>query len=240
MRNLALFILIIGICPLQVQSQTLWTGPLITFSKADSADWTLEENQDRISDSVWITRQHKQGFFNIRLESAYNRMTRISPLGTEWANGRIADGVETLSFTTWTGNITNAATEEVGVEKVVHLIAEDIYIDIKLTSWTGGGGGSGTGMGGGFAYERSTPATNSLEDQIMARQIRLLSFPERVEIISPEPVRSIRVLTVAGQLVLSQESQFGGNETHFPLNQLQPGLYVVLVNERYARKFVRE
>ena len=39
------------------------------------------------------------------------------------------------------------------LDMVVHLITEDIYIDIKFTAWTGGGNG------GGFTYERSTDQT---------------------------------------------------------------------------------
>ena len=31
---------------------------VVVFTKQDSADWTLPENQDRIADSVWITRKH--------------------------------------------------------------------------------------------------------------------------------------------------------------------------------------
>ena len=37
----------------------------------------------------------------------------------------------------------------VGQNMVLHLIADDVYISIKLTSWA-------TGRAGGFAYERST------------------------------------------------------------------------------------
>ena len=44
-----------------------------------------------------------------------------------------------------------------GVDAVVHLITEDIYIDIRFLSWTTGNGQGGTG-GGGFSYMRSTPA----------------------------------------------------------------------------------
>ena len=50
-----LFILISGIL----------FGDTVTFTKADSADWTLPENQDRITDNVWITRKHNQSIFNI-------------------------------------------------------------------------------------------------------------------------------------------------------------------------------
>ena len=40
----------------------------------------------------------------------------------------------------------------VGRDAVVHLITEDIYLDLKFTSWNGGH----TSPGGGFSYVRST------------------------------------------------------------------------------------
>jgi hypothetical protein len=41
----------------------------------------------------------------------------------------------------------------VGVDAVVHLITDDIYLSLKFTSW------SASGSGGGFSYERSTPGS---------------------------------------------------------------------------------
>ena len=38
-----------------------------------------------------------------------------------------------------------------GENFVLHLIEEDIYLDVRFLSWT-----SGNGAGGGFSYERST------------------------------------------------------------------------------------
>ena len=39
----------------------------------------------------------------------------------------------------------------VGKNYVIHLITDDIYIDLKILSWSSGQNG-----GGGFSYERST------------------------------------------------------------------------------------
>ena len=147
-----------------LQAQTFWTGPKVKFSKANFADWTLEANQDRITDSVWITRADRSGIFNIAREAGFNRESRSSPIGTEWAVGQIADGIENLEFTTWVATNSNPPPEELNINKVLHLIEEDIYIDIKFTAWTPGGGGSGTGMGGGFAYERSSPGPDTDND----------------------------------------------------------------------------
>jgi hypothetical protein len=138
----------------------------MSFSKENYADWTAEENQDRITDLVWLTRADNKGIFNIVQEEEYNNVADISPLGTEWANGSIADGIENLTFTTWSASNPNSPVEEIGVPKVLHLIEEDIYIDLVFTSWTQGGGGSGTGFGGGFSYQRSTPSVvNTLDIQ---------------------------------------------------------------------------
>ena len=57
----------------------------VIFSKPDSADWTLEEYQDRITHNVWITRKHNQSLFNIAQEDGYSS-SNGSPVGTLWAN----------------------------------------------------------------------------------------------------------------------------------------------------------
>ena len=64
----------------------LLKGEVVVFTKLDSADWTLPQNQDRIADSVWITRKHNQSIFNIALETG---MTNISPLNTLWSRNSI-------------------------------------------------------------------------------------------------------------------------------------------------------
>jgi hypothetical protein len=138
-------------------SDKLWTGDPIAFTKADYADWTLAGNQDRITDHVWITRADNQGLFNIVNEDGFyggefGTVTSGSPFNTEWAFGKIADGVETLAFDYWGAAINWSPPQMVGKDMVLHLISEDIYIDIKFTSWTSGQGSGG----GGFSYERST------------------------------------------------------------------------------------
>ena len=67
----------------------------------------------------------------------------------------------------------------VGVDAVVHLISDDIYIDIKFISWTKGQG-SEIPAGGGFSYERSNspdaivkPIANAGSDQIVFDEITL-------------------------------------------------------------------
>ena len=47
-------------------SQTIWDGPEITFTKGNNVNINLPQNQDRITDNVWITRGNSGGaIFNI-------------------------------------------------------------------------------------------------------------------------------------------------------------------------------
>ena len=137
----------------------VWTGPSIAFNKPDFADPTLAVNQDRITENVWLTRGDFFPLFNIAVEPGY---TGGSPTGTEWAFGPTQPGnpgpirasnYANLAFTSFVLSLDatiglNAVRYGPGV---VHLIDNDIYLDIRFTSWTLGPGG------GGFSYIRSTP-----------------------------------------------------------------------------------
>ena len=125
----------------------IWDGPVITFSKGDYVDWTLEANQDRMTDNVWITRADNQGIFNINTESSYSYS--YSPEDTEWATGSLGD-FASLSYEPWEDWALYYPPGTVGVNAVMHIISENIYMSIKFTFWKSGGGG-------GFTYERSTP-----------------------------------------------------------------------------------
>jgi len=155
----------------------VWTGPTMTFTKTNYADWTLPANQDRITDSTWLTRQNANGIFNIKTETAsvYGGPPTggLSPANTEWAYGNAADWA-TLTFDTWwnwqaggplgSGNPPGT----IGKDAVLHLISDDIYLDIKFLSWEKGNPDRGGAGGGGFSYDRSTagvipePATMTL------------------------------------------------------------------------------
>jgi hypothetical protein len=126
---------------------TVWSGPLITFTKEDEADPTDSTNQDRITDNVWITRGNDGGqIFNIKVESEATKS--VSPLDTEWALGELSQ-LNTLTFRPFREALGNPQ-QRVGQDLVVHLITDDIYLSIKLLSWS-------DNKKGGFSYERSTP-----------------------------------------------------------------------------------
>jgi len=57
----------------------------VTFEKENYADYTLPENQDRITDNVWITRDNDEGLFNAATEAYYEDEGYEGPDGTEWA-----------------------------------------------------------------------------------------------------------------------------------------------------------
>ena len=127
--------------------RTVWTGATITFSKANAADPSLEENQDRITDLVWITRDNDGGqIYNAKSESQAE--SGSSPKGTLWAIGSI-DEVDDLDFRTFRSAV-GKPKNVVGKDLVLQLVEEKIFLQVQFTSWSQKGRG-------GFTYERSTP-----------------------------------------------------------------------------------
>jgi hypothetical protein len=100
--------------------------------------------------------------YNAAWETAYGG---LSPEFTEWATGLMEEntGLEisatnysALMFTTWTSAYLGViGANIVGESAVVHLTAEDIYLDIQFTGWAIGG--MGMGGQGGFSYLRAEP-----------------------------------------------------------------------------------
>lgn len=123
----------------------------VTFSKADGADWTLAENQDRITDDVWITRQDNGFIFNIAVEDSFSGGCNSSlPSGTEWALGTYSDGIDDLNFASLLEINDCEPPTMLDQDLVLHLIADNIYYDVTFTSWSiGENGGEG-----GFSYKR--------------------------------------------------------------------------------------
>src|ERR1051325_4540137 len=140
------------------RAATVWNGPTITFTKASGADPNLPANQDRITANTWITRGYSQGIYNAAQEPGFTHY--FSPTNTEWANGTLTN-YASLTYTNWNrwaAGVNPGPPSTVGKNAVVHLIAEDIYLSVKFTSWSAFGGG------GGFSYVRSTapPLTPTL------------------------------------------------------------------------------
>lgn len=131
----------------EIDQFEVWTGERITFTKADGADPTLEENQDRITDSVWITRGNDGGqIFNVAQRERYSKQE--SPVGTFWAVGT-TDDLPDLQFAPFRAAV-GSPKEVVGKDLVVFVEEEGIFIDVTFVSWS-------EGKEGGFSYERTTP-----------------------------------------------------------------------------------
>jgi len=140
----------------QVEALEIWDSDFIQFTKGDYTDWQVEVNQDRITDNVWITRGDDAGLFNAAVESWIDGIMGSGwngePSDTEWAIGTTAD-YDTLIYEDWVDwvdlwpglNILDPGYNPA----VLHLITDDIYIDITFTQWTMGGGG-------GFSYSRAS------------------------------------------------------------------------------------
>ncbi|MEQ1949739.1 MAG: Ig-like domain-containing protein, partial [Bryobacteraceae bacterium] len=129
---------------------TVWTGPTTTFING-GGDPTLPANQDRLTANVWITRGGFQGIYNAKTELVFTSL--LSPADTEWADGTTAN--TNLTYTNWNAwaKFTHLGPPStVGVNAVMHLKTDDIYVDVTFTSWTS--------MSGGFSYQRSTPSVS--------------------------------------------------------------------------------
>ncbi len=129
------------------QATQVWSGRTFAFSKASNADPTRAANQDRITASVWITRASAAGLFNAASEAVFTHY--LSPAGTEWASGDAAN-YGSLTFTDWDTWVTanGGPPSTVGIPACVHLVADDIYIDIVFDSWQALSGGA-------FSYHRA-------------------------------------------------------------------------------------
>ena len=131
----------------------LLKGEVVVFTKLDSADWTLPQNQDRIADSVWITRKHNQSIFNIALETG---MTNNSPLNTLWSRNSIIN-TDMDDFTTFRSMNDNNPQGLIGDTVSLYLPDYGMYFNVIFSSFSGGN------SGGGFSYSREEVFPTHLE-----------------------------------------------------------------------------
>ena len=138
--------------------------PQIWSSGANDLTFVHDANsttQDAITAQVAITRNGAQGIYNAVNETSFTH--GISPAGTAWAfsdlnlspafaYGAGAAAFSTLNFSPWDTALGGAQKLQDNIPNrpaVLHLLAEDIYIDIEFTSW------GGRGSGGDFTYIRA-------------------------------------------------------------------------------------
>lgn len=144
------------------EAAVVWSGTPVSFTKLPFANPALPSSQDRLTDAVALSRGDAQGLYNPLSEPAYSG---TSPAGTRWAFAGLRGNPEagfgagnhaSLNFSTWEialGGRPSLAGNIVERPGVLHLVDEDVYLDITFTDWSIGGGG-----GGGFSYTRASPA----------------------------------------------------------------------------------
>lgn len=218
-------------------SQTVWDGPTTVFTKENNADWTLEENQDRITDNVWITRANNGGLFNIANEESTDGGTGLDddpfPTDTEWAYGTTADFMS-LSFQPLSPLIgENFSSIVDGQDMVIHLITDDIYIDIKFLSWTSGGNG------GGFSYERSTDASSSVAEVATTASVKLFPNPttEFVQVAGLASAENFILFNILGGEV---KTGIIADQGRIDVSELNEGIYFLKFNNGQTIRFVKK
>ena len=146
--------------PQNSRAVAIWTGPQIVFTNVTVAD------VDLLRPNVSLTRGAGQGIYNATTEAFFTHFS--SPVGTEWANGTTAN-YATLSYTNWNvwaKGVNPNPPSTVGVNAVMHLISDDIYLDVTFLSWP---------IGGGFVYQRSTPTIGNLPPTVF------IAFPTNTQ-----------------------------------------------------------
>ena len=213
------YILLI-IAPFLCYSQTVWDGETITFSKANNADFTQEQHQDRITADVWLTRSNSgRALINYNQESSYYR--GASPLGTLWAIGSSSDSnLEFNNFRDFDGDTSNSPPEDINlVLKITNgttTESDDIHIDIMFTFWQ-----SGRTSGGGFTYTRSTDPNLSTG---FLKNTDIFLYPNPTTGLvrtNQDLIEQIRVYDLTGkQLIRSEDSSVN-------LSSFKNGVYLL-------------
>jgi len=141
--------------PTLLDSSREFPDETVFFTKPDSADWTLPENQDRISANVWITRKHNQSIFNIAQEDGYSGAAG-SPTGTLWADTTTA-AADAGSYTNFVGMHGGSPQSIINDTISLYLPQDSLYFDVVFTSYTG------QNNGGGFSYIRTSVNNSELD-----------------------------------------------------------------------------
>ena len=218
--------------------QTTWTGPKLTFQKQGSDDPLLEANQDRITDLVWLTRGSDNVLFNAKTQTGVTLESQGygSPEDTEWAAGTTAD-ISTLTFTDFKSAApkNNLGTPQVkqmaGNDYVLHLITDDVYIDVKILTW------QTRSQGAGFSYERSTNQNLSTED-LVAQKVSIFPNPasEYIRVYGLTQDTHYTIYTLLGSKKRTGKVVHG---TKIMLQDLNTGVYLFSLDTGASFRFLK-
>lgn len=217
------------IIPFFCFSQTIWDGPEITFTKGNNVNINLLQNQDRITDDVWITRGNSGGaIFNIFSETSY--IPGTSPNGTLWAIGSLSSNNLTFEdFRSFNGD--NQNKPPLNQELVLKLTNgttntdDDIHIKVFFTSWS-----QGSNSGGGFSYRRSTDPSLNFETP---NKTNIFLYPNPTDgliMVNTNIVAQIRIYDIKGRMIMNSYS------SSIDLSNFKNGVYLV----RLFRKDISE
>ena len=230
----------------------IWTCPEITFTKDSNTDFRDPANQDFFTDNVIITRDANGGqIINFANDDDPNDFRNV-PSGVEWAIGRTAQ-LPNLNFGGFREIIGRPRENIVGLELVMHLIEDDIFLNITFSSWGMGDGGR-AGGDGGFSYSRSTPGDcegsprppqrNPL-DFVVAPTISKGSILLSADDLDTD-MESIHIFNQHGLVVKQIELvsyQFGMMNIHVDISNLDPGMYFIRAissrGESSIRRFIK-
>lgn len=139
-------------------------GAIYEFTKENSVDFDAAENQDRITEDVWIARQNQEGLYNAATDASYSDEALEGPRNTLWKLGPWQDGDDPLNdYGTWYEHHDGNPDNLVGQTSVLYLVDYDYYFQIEWTNWTC------CGYGGGFSYIRTfLPTPSAVCDAVAA------------------------------------------------------------------------
>ena len=186
-----------------------------TFTKNANTDPSLKENQDRISDKVWLTRGNQYGIYNAYDQtSAKNQPTS----GIELALGNFEE-LSQLNFETisqwgkkFKGNWLNK-------NLVLKLTETNEYYSFVMTSWE---------TRGGFSYTRSSTAL-SITDY--SSTLTIYPNPTKsILIIEGNIEYDIEVYDLLGNKALETQ----GNSVN--IEHLSTATYIVKVTDKSNKK----
>ena len=125
-----------------LNAQTIWNQGSLTFVKTSPGQFEAMTSQTH------ITRGSNQPLYNSVTESNANSDQCWNPGNTEWAEGNIASWYN-LTYSS-IGNVVGGCSFSNISNRayVLHLISENIYLQITFTYWQQGGGN--------FTYTRTT------------------------------------------------------------------------------------
>ena len=186
-----------------------------TFTKSANTDPSLKENQDRISDKVWLTRGNQYGIYNAYDQtSAKNQPTS----GIELALGNFEE-LSQLNFETisqwgkkFKGNWLNK-------NLVLKLTETNEYYSFIMTSWE---------KRGGFSYTRSSTALS-----ITDNSNTLTVYPNpttSILIIEGNIEYQIKVYDLLGNKVLETQG------ISINMEHLSTATYIVKVTDKSNKK----